>query len=773
MLDYMHVGVRRPPYAATDERGCRAMSKAQEQGEQEAESLYLKQTVATARRQWMLARQRVHGQEADISSAYEDMQEYVTHEVSGLYSMQGFHDLVELSQYAMPVSGQISAHEAGVQAIRTLERMMDSPYFARIDFRFDGDEAAEKIYIGRATLMDQQTMSIYVHDWRAPISSMFYRFGIGRASYKAPSGTVHGEMSLKRQYEIQRGELCYFFDADVQIIDEYLRQLLSRPASPNMKTIVETIQRDQDIVIRDMENDVLMVQGAAGSGKTSIALHRIAYLTYQGLGSRLNANDILILSPNTVFEEYISHVLPELGENHVKTLLFEDMFHKILPGVPIQSRGQCIEQLLATEDDVQAALSNSCAALKGSAAFIRMLDRLVLELPRKWIAYRDIDYAGQTIARRELEKTALCNSKKIAPLGVQLKWLESEILERAHGLRKRRMQKLEQFAALYPEHAMEVEAFSRWLSIRESAVLLREIKAFTHIDALAVYRRLFNDEKCFYRLFDGIPLPDNIEEIRRLTCSRLSGERLYSDDAQALLYLHIRIHGFGEYTHMRQVVLDEAQDEYPLYFAILRELFPYARYTILGDVNQTIGKQADISLYDLIGKTLGKEKSTLVSMEKSFRCTMEIWRFSTRFLEPGTAGQCFSRSGEEPAVHRAEDLSQMDEMLIREVAACKEKGHQSIGLIAKTERDAFALYGRLKHRLDVRLIHNGAMADIRGTLILPIYLAKGLEFDAVLVCGTDQKHYHAQSDKRLLYIACTRALHRLNLFYMGEISPLL
>ncbi len=749
------------------------MGQAQEPKEMHAENLYLEQTIAIARKQWMLAKQKMQGREEVISAALQEMQENAPDDLSSLYSPQGFYDLAELSQYTLPVLGEMSAREAGAQTLRALENMMDSPYFARIDFRFDGENDAEKIYIGHATLMDQDTQAIYVYDWRAPISSVYYRFGLGRASFKAPGGTVDGEVLLKRQYEIRRGLLQYFFDADVQILDEFLKQLLSKNASPKMKTIVETIQKDQDIVIRDMESDVLMVQGAAGSGKTSIALHRIAYLMYQGLGGRLNANDILILSPNTVFEEYISHVLPDLGENNVKTMLFEDLFRGILPKVQIHARSHCMERLLACRDEKQAALIKDSAAFKGSAAFVKILDRLVKDLPKRWIAFADIDYNGQRIAHRELLKAAICNSKKIAPLGVRLKWLERGILEKAHALHGRRIRKLTQFATRYPEHAMEVEAFARCLSIRESAVLLREIKAFTEIDIGLVFRRLFGEEHNFYRLAEGIELPENIEDIRRFTLQRLKEARLYHDDAAALFYLHIRIHGCGRFSHIRQVVLDEAQDEYPMHFAILRELFANARFTILGDVNQTVGKQEDASLYQKISGTLGKEKSSLVTMEKSFRCTMEIWRFSTRFLKPGHLGQCFSRSGDEPAIHQAAGETEMDGLIIKEAAVCKEKGYQSIGLIVKTERDALLLHERLKGRLDLRLISSGTMAEMRGALVIPIYLAKGLEFDAVIVCGADYDHYHTEDDKRLLYIASTRALHRLTLFYSGDISPLL
>ncbi len=751
------------------------MEQAQEQKELLSENLHLEHTIAFVQREIAKLKQKREERETAISSAHEDVQEYAPRAdtISSLYSMQGFHDLAELSQYFQPESDQIAAREKETATIQSLGNMLDSPYFARIDFRFNGEEKAESIYIGRCTLMEKDTLTLHVHDWRAPVSSVFYRHGLGSASYEAPAGTVTGEVQLKRQYEIKQGNLLYFFDADIQIIDEFLRNLLSKNATPQMKTIVETIQKDQDIVIRDMESDVLLVQGAAGSGKTSIALHRVAYLMYRELAGKLSANDILILSPSTVYEKYISNVLPELGESNVKTMLLEDIFQSIFAQDTIQSRGEWLEKLLSCREDRQAELLKSSMAFKGSYAFMKILDRLVLDLPRNWIDFQDVDYDGHCIAYRDVLKSAVCNPKKIAVLGMRLIWLEQEILEKVHRLRKNRIRKLNHFAARFPEHMTEMEEFARWISIRESSALLKEIRKFTRIDVKALYRRLFSDKKSFYRLAKGIVLPENIEEIFLLTSGQLAEEQIKYDDAGAMSYLFIRIHGCDDYSHIRQLVIDEAQDEELLHFALLRDLCPYARYTILGDVNQSIGKPADTSMYQHISAILNKGKSTFATMEKSFRCTEEIWRFSAKFLPPNMAGLCFSRSGEEPVVHGALSLSKMDDLLTEEAAACKEKGYGSIGLICKTEKDASIVYERLKSRMALRFIHHDSVAELKGTLVLPIFMAKGLEFDAVLVCDADQEHYHTEGDKGLLYIACTRALHRLNLFYTGEISPLL
>lgn len=225
--------------------------------------------------------------------------------------------------------------------------MIKSPYFARIDFKFDDEEESEKIYIGRSSLRKNSYQEMYVYDWRSPIASIFYRFMKGEAFYDAPCGRVTGELNLKRQYEIKNGTLKYFFDTDVQIVDEFLRQLLSQNTTAKMKAIVETIQQEQDAVIRDMENDLLMVQGVAGSGKTSIALHRAAYLMYQGLQTKLSANNIMIISPNTIFEQYISNVLPELGEDNVISVVFEDILKMLLKGRKIQSKNDFLEKIIA------------------------------------------------------------------------------------------------------------------------------------------------------------------------------------------------------------------------------------------------------------------------------------------------------------------------------------------------------------------------------------------------------------------------------------------
>ncbi len=739
------------------------------EGEFIIENSYLQQTIDLIKHQLFAAQEKNQKDKNTLISSSRDMWENASHSASD------FDRVVELSQYFQPLVGHISSYESGVDKIQSLKRMLHTPYFARIDFKDDEEDVFEKIYIGRSTLMDERTDDINVYDWRAPIASLFYRFETGKVYYEAPVGTITGEVNLKRQYEIKNGILEYFFDADVQIVDEFLRKMLSKNTSAKMKTIVETIQKDQDVVIRDTNNDLLMVQGVAGSGKTSIALHRVAYLMYQGLASKLSSSNIIILSPNTLFEQYISNVLPELGEENVATVVFEDFCKAILQdNYPhFQTRNEFLEKLITCDDLLQKSIMKSSMQFKSSKQFIEILNRYFKDLEHRKIDFTDVYYDGQCIANGKLLKAKVLNGKKNIHLALRLKQLEHSILETVHKLRKNRLIKLENFVGNFTEHLFDAKEFARMLSINESTVLIKNIRKFTEIDYLRFYKQLFSDKAYFYSLANGIELPENIEKILEYTDTNLQSDYLQYEDALALTYFILKLSGSSEYKDIKQLVIDEAQDYYPIHFEILKILFYKARYTVLGDINQTIEKQESLSLYDELQAILQKEKSTLITMSKSFRCTDEIIKYSAKFIQSQVEIKSFSRNGEQPKVRFAENHSKFDDLLIDEVLLCKEKGYQSIGLICKSQKDANTLYCRLKEKLDIHLITSDSMTDINGIFIIPVYMAKGLEFDAVLICDTNNERYVTEDDKKLLYIACTRALHRLNLFYAGEISPLL
>ncbi|KEZ91480.1 HelD family protein [Lacrimispora celerecrescens] len=715
--------------------------------ELEFEKSRLEQTIALAKEQLDQARERNVENKSAIISAKKELRENTSHSIANLWSSEGFEALAALNQYANPITDKIADYEAVENKILLLEKMIQSPYFARIDFKFEDEDIFENIYIGRTSLKKDETNEFFIYDWRSPIASVFYRFVLGQVFYDAPGGRITGEVNLKRQYEISEGELEYYFDADVQIVDEFLRKLLSQNTSPKMKTIVETIQREQDIVIRDMENDLMMVQGVAGSGKTSIALHRAAYLMYQGLSSKLAADNILIISPNSLFEQYISNVLPELGEEHVVSVVFEDIIASVVKNEQVQSRNQFLENLISNTQ--YRDIIKSSMEFKTSRQFLEILDRFLDDLPHKWMNFEDICYDGECIISGEMIKDKVLSGINETPLGIRLKLIGEYILELISESKKTRLRK------------------------SEKILMNEEMLKFMELDLKDVYRKLFHDKEYFYSLAKDIELPGCMDQILTFTQENLDTNMLYYDDATVLTYLNLKIYGINKYKAIKQVVIDEAQDYYPLHFEIFHLLFSKAKFTILGDINQTLEKREDLSLYKQIRKIFNKKKSSLVTMDKSFRCTNEILNYGLRFLEQSTEIKSFNRKGDEPEIYTANDQISYHNMIVSEVKSCLKMGYQSIGLICKTEKKALFLYESLKDKADVQLIKSESITDLQGVFIIPVYMSKGLEFDAVLICDADAETYYSQDDKKLLYIACTRALHRLNLFCMGEASPLL
>lgn len=674
------------------------------------------------------------------------MRENTEHGITSLYTSDGFEALVELSQYINPVTDKIIDYEEEEHKILLLEKMIKSPYFARIDFKFDDEDEFEKIYIGRSSLRKNSYQEMYVYDWRSPIASVFYRFMTGEAFYDAPCGRVTGELNLKRQYEIKNGTLEYFFDSDVQIVDEFLRQLLSQNTTAKMKAIVETIQHEQDVVIRDMENDLLMVQGVAGSGKTSIALHRAAYLMYQGLQTKLSANNIMIISPNSIFEQYISNVLPELGEDNVISSVFEDILSELLNGRKIQSRNDFLENLIVNSKYKE--ISRNSIEFKTSSFFREILDQFLIDIPRQWIEFEDVYYEGKCVVSEQILKDKILGRPE-TPLGIKLEQLEDYILEQIFGTGKGRGHK------------------------EEKNLIKQEIQKFIKIDIVELYKILFSNEAYFYSLLQNSNPSQNIKNIWKYTKENLEADSLYYDDAIAIAYLYLKIYGTNKYKNIKQVVIDEAQDYYPLQYEIFNLVFSNAKFTILGDMKQTLAKKEDISFYEQIQKILNKKKSSLIMLDKSFRCTNEILNFSLKFIEQSSQIKSFNRNGDSPKVYIADNSEIFIDEIVKEIKLCQEKGFQSICLICKTEKNSTYLFNKIKHKLDIQLIKNGSASDLQGVFILPVYMSKGLEFDTVLICDADSQNYHDEDDKNLLYVACTRALHKLSLFCENEVSPLI
>ncbi len=732
----------------------------------------LKKEIQYLKKTLLLIRNNLYCEEAKFLDKRKNLLEERRYMYENtVHSSDDFGKISDAVQYISPLAINTFDYNLRERNIERLKKLESSPYFARIDFCEEQCEE-EKIYIGLSNVMDKEIYKIYIYDWRAPIASTFYRYELGEASYSSPNGRIYGKINLKRQYEIKNSKLEYFFDSSINIMDDILKKVLSTNTSAKMKSIVETIQREQDIIIRDIENDLLIVQGVAGSGKTSVALHRVAFLMYQGLVSKLSNNNVIFISPNNLFDKYISNVLPELGEEHVKATTFESIFKDVFQDkVKIKSRNLVLEEIINARDTKKKQLVKDSMEFKLSKNFILILNNYLSYFEHKMLKFTDIYYNGEYIAHRELLKTELINYSKVnIPLEKRLLTIERRLMSRLKELRKIRISKLEQFVSAYPEHVFEIKSFARLISLKQSYALQNIIYKSTRLDVLKIYMELFQNKDLFYRMARGMEVPRNIEEILDYTNSKFNENALLYEDGIALLCLKLKMSGDNLYKSIKQVVVDEAQDYYPMHFEVLKYLYSDAKYTIMGDINQSIEKTSDLTIYDDIENILNKKKKTRIFLSKSFRCSYEITNFSSKLINTDIEINSFERHEDFPKIYKGISVIDMETRIVNEVIDHEKSGYKSIAIICKSMKESEHLFRTIRNRLNVVLLSENQSEIISGVVICPIYIAKGLEFDAVIVYQSNNVNYITEEDKRLLYIATTRALHKLSFYYTNEIS---
>lgn len=727
---------------------------------------YLEEIINLLKYKLDIETSNLEEQKIDLIAARKEMWENTTH------SSADFDKLSDLNQYLSALQAQTFTYTELAKRISKYEKMLDSPYFARIDFTEQGYDDTDKIYIGLFNLMDEETHDIKVYDWRAPISSVYYRNELGPVEYKAPAGIIKGTITLKRQYKITKGEMEYFFDSNINILDEMLMEALSQNMTSKMKTIVETIQKQQDLIIRDLENDLLVVQGVAGSGKSSVALHRIAFLMYQGLNYKLSANNIIVISPNPLFSKYISNVLPELGEDNINEFTFENIFFKLYESrLSVKTKSENFENIICAATEEERNFLRSYNEFKGSKTFKEILDRFVYYFEHKMIKFEDVYFNGEFLETKQLLKSFLLSGKLNMPTAKKLKIMENRIIEKLHERKLSRRSKIEKAVVKLNQHEFESKSFTRMLAAKETASFINNLHNFTEFDCFELYKTLFENRKIFNAVSKGLILPENIEKIINFTNQSLQDRyNIPYADGMGLVYLKIKAEGCDLFRDIKQVVVDEAQDYYPLHYHILKNLYRDARFTVVGDVNQSVEKKSDVSIYDDIIEIFGFEKNNKVFLNKSYRSSYEISKFSSKLLEEGTYTEYFKRNEEEPEIIQCKTTDELDNKLIKDIENYKSQGLNTVAIICKNRKTAADLYFRIAGRTKVKLVDYLEEQSITGTIIVPVYLAKGLEFDAVMVYGTDNKTYNTNYDKKLLYIACTRALHRLSLYYTGKIT---
>lgn len=608
---------------------------------------------------------------------------------------------------------QVHANEEKLSKRKRLTKMLESPFFGRVDFRYDGEEESETFYIGIGNFAPRAGMRPLIYDWRAPVSGLFYDYDRGPAAYDAPGGRMEGEITSKWQYKIKNGHMIYGFESDTKIDDEILKQELGSGGDVQLKNIVRTIQKEQNAIIRNTEDRILAIQGAAGSGKTSVALHRIAYLLYHDR-ENLKAANILILSPNNAFSDYISHILPELGEEHIQEMSFDLFAYKELKEVAndCEDRYDYLEKKMKFQDSEWEIRFKE----KQSASFIGQMEGFLAMLEEDLVNIRSFTFKGFHKTEEEIIHLFYFKFQTV-PLLARMDAVMEYLIDEYETLRGKNIS----------EEDME--------ALRETFQ-----KMYVTTDLYEIYGWLLKD--C------GYPELSNAEYERR---------KLEYEDVFPMLYLKYRLKGSRKHKNIKHLVIDEMQDYSYLQYSILSMLF-HCRMTILGDRAQTMDSECqDVTKF--LPKIFGRKIRKIV-MNKSYRNTLEIAEYAER-IRGGEGLELFQRHGKEVEEFHGLSMEEMLENIEKQVKSSYAQ-YETAAVITMNESDAYDIYRLLKNRqLPVSYMDRDTSVFKKGMTVTTFYIAKGLEFDQVFaVLGRETNPLYKQAK----YISATRALHELYVY---------
>lgn len=607
--------------------------------------------------------------------------------------------------------------ESVINKHKRLTKILAIPYFGRIDFLEKKENSkVMPIYIGIHTFYDPESRATLIHDWRAPVSSMFYDHELGEAGYRSPSGEIKGVISLKRQYRIRGGKMEFMIESALTVHDDILQKELSSNVDDKMKNIVATIQREQNQIIRNEDIRTLIIQGVAGSGKTSIALHRIAYLLYTFRDS-ISSKDILIISPNKVFSDYISNVLPELREETVP----ETSMKQILSGVlehkyKYQTYFGLVNELL---EKPSSSLIDRIA-YKASFGFISELDKFILHIENTYFKAADV--------------------KLTKYITIPAPFIEEQYLRFNRYPIRRRFDAMADYMLdmLKIQYAFTVTTAGRNLLKKEIRLM------FAGNNDIQVYKDFFkwtNNPGMF--------------KMRK-------GHTLEYSDLAPLAYLHLALEGNGNQPfRVKHLLIDEMQDYSPIQYKVIQKLFP-CRKTVLGDAGQSVNPYGS-STAETIQKSL--TASEIMKLCKSYRSTFEITDFAQK-IHPNAELEPVARHGEKPQILQFGSAVEELSGIMGLISTYRKSGYKSLGIICKTEQQAREMADMLKsYANDISFLSSQSSAFVQGIVIISAHMAKGLEFDEVIIPQTDERNYRSEIDKSMLYVAVTRAMHRLTLTF--------
>ncbi len=690
---------------------------------------------------------------------------------------------LSIHQQQQLLSEREHAWQHSAKQLDTIERLKKKPYFARVDFKESNEKKAETIYIGLGSFADRDDHFL-IYDWRAPISSIYYDGKLGEVSYNSPEGEITVDMTKKRQFMIKDGKIESMFDTNESIGDQMLLEVLSEKSSTQMKSIVTTIQQEQNKIIRNTSADLLFVQGAAGSGKTSAILQRIAYLLYRYRGN-LTSSDVIMFSPNQLFNDYIKNVLPEMGEQNMVQMTYWQFVSRRLPGMEVES-------LFKQFEDQNS--DTNISAFKDSVNFFNLVTRYAKHLNKRGMIFKNVYFRDKKKPYFDKEKIKdiyysfnenykLANridatreelikmlNRKIAP-EVKKNW----VMQAIEGLSR------DELNELYDRPDQEFSSEKE-----EEKFLGRKIvvKALKPVSNKINHNQFINMRAQYLSFLRAVPkMTDlskwniseedwqkHIEEVKE----NFKKHHIYMNDVSAYLYLYDLITGRRTDYEMRYAFIDEIQDYTPFQLAYLKYNFPRAKFTMLGDLNQAIfTKDESRSLLKQISGLFDPKKTDVVQLTKSYRSTKEITDFTKQILRQGEKIEAFNRRGPKPALWGRSTEQEAIEALVK-ILDKNNENQRTTAVITKDLASAKQVAEQLKQKGEkATLIATANQRLVPGTLVVPSYLAKGLEFDAVVMWDASKENYHKVDETQLVYTITSRAMYELDIIYIGEKSPLL
>lgn len=675
-------------------------------------------------------------------------------------------DIIEtnatLQQQRQLMTSAVSNEVIFQQKQQALKSLVGSPYFGRIDIQEDGEQ--DTLYIGTSSLTDKQGQFL-IYDWRAPIASIYYNGTLGLVHYDSPIGKQEVQLQRKRQFSIRQGQIENMFDTNETIGDEFLKNALSQTSSAQMKNIVATIQRSQNQIIRNTTADLLIVQGAAGSGKTSTVMQRIAYLLYHSR-QNLNAEQIILFSPNNLFSNYIAEVLPSLGEKNMRQVTLHTLLARRLHGLQIQTPFERYEQ----EQHHFPQAAQQVRQYKDSLDFVQALQNYAQHSDIS-CAFNDLIFEGQIFFSKSYIQQIY--QKLPAALSSADKFLQTKnhlIKTLKHRLQKEAqadwvLEAIDDLSTTEFQNLEQQKHLSQYSSDHQQQILAHYVLKRHY---LPVYDALYNDYyfdifQLYQNFLTQLQPPKMAAAVWQETIADLQEdlERHYLqlDDAAAILYLRQLVTGSGQNRHIKYLFIDEMQDYSALQLAYIQNSFPQAKLTLLGDIEQNVYAPKNLSQerFQTLTQLLPQKKAALITLNQSYRATAAITNLAKQFIPSGAQIQSFNRQGQTPTLFQttAANLSTVTGQLADKLA----QKYRSVAIITKNIQQAQTLQQQLGNQ--VLLLQEESTAIPDGIIVLPVYLAKGLEFDCVIGYDISAANYQTSGDWGILYTIATRALHEL------------